>query len=573
MLEDLLVPTLGQRAFERQAARLEEAVQAHHAQAHRTFAHGCIGGPRHRRFGPINIILQHIVEEAHAILDELRLVVPLVPSFDIQRRQAAHRGAIIAQMVRPGGQGDFGTQVRRRHLQPQITLVLGHGAVHFIDEDDVGLAGGQPCFHQLGEQRAGIDFGALLASLRADQIELVAVAHRFHELVGDQHAMVQVQRLAVEIARRLADFEELLDLRVRHVEIDRRRTTAQATLADGERQAVHHPHERDDAAGLAVEADRLADAAHIAPIGADAAAARGQPHILVPGANDAIQAVRYAVQIAADRQAAPGATVGQHRSRRHEPQPADVVIDALGMFGVVGIGGRHAGKKILIGFARQQITVVQRIFAEISEQRVAAAIHRHRESPRQDFAAARPRGGCRSRRGLRQHASRHARGQRGTGIGGVGGVISCGQTGAAVCHAKLAHLYSCPLIIRGEQIGVTRHLCRSNTCPRYPQAGSPCRPGVPRPEPPQLVPGWSRYAIDSATDESRRKPHCLLNGPKRHPNRLNRQRFIHRPPPCPPQRDSFPQGLVQDCCNNPGSARCGKLDAKATAAYRFPINT
>jgi hypothetical protein len=37
--------------------------------------------------------------------------------------------------------------------------------------------------------------------------------------------------------------------------------------------------------------------------------------------------------------------------------------------------------------------------------------------------------------------------------------------------------------------------------------------------------------------------------------------------------DSFPQGLVQDCSNNPGSARCGKLDAKATAAYRFPINT
>eukprot|EP01036_Dinobryon_divergens_P043110 gene43110-57354_t len=93
--------------------------------------------------------------------------------------------------------------------------------------------------------------------------------------------------------------------------------------------------------------------------------------------------------------------------------------------------------------------------------------------------------------------------QRGAGIGGVGGVISCGQAGAAVCHAKLAHLYSCPSIIRGEQIGVTRLLCRSNTCPRYPQAGSPCRPGVPRPEPPQLVSGWSRYAIDSATHESR----------------------------------------------------------------------
>ncbi len=42
-------------------------------------------------------------------------------------------------------------------------------------------------------------------------------------------------------------------------------------------------------AGLAVEADRLADAADIAPIGADAAAARGEPDILVPGVDDAVR--------------------------------------------------------------------------------------------------------------------------------------------------------------------------------------------------------------------------------------------------------------------------------------------
>jgi hypothetical protein len=39
------------------------------------------------------------------------------------------------------------------------------------------------------------------------------------------------------------------------------------------------------------------------------------------------------------------------------------------------------------------------------------------------------------------------------------------------------------------------------------------------------------------------------------------------------QRDSLPQGLVHDCCNNPGSNRRGKLDAKAAAAYRFATNT
>ena len=120
-------------------------------------------------------------------------------------------------------------------------------------------------------------------SLGDAQDEFGAVAHRLHELVGDQHAVVQVERLAVEVAARLADLEELLDLGVRDVEVAGGRAAPQRALADRQRQAIHHPHERDDAAGLAVEADRLADAAHAAPISADAAALRRQPDILVPG--------------------------------------------------------------------------------------------------------------------------------------------------------------------------------------------------------------------------------------------------------------------------------------------------
>ncbi len=104
---------------------------------------------------------------------------------------------------------------------------------------------------------------------------------------------MEVQRLAVEVAARFADLEKLFDLGVCDVEIAGRRATPQRALADGEGEAVHHPHERDDAAGLSVEADRLADAAHIAPIGADAAALAGQPHVLVPGADDAVEAVRH----------------------------------------------------------------------------------------------------------------------------------------------------------------------------------------------------------------------------------------------------------------------------------------
>ena len=130
----------------------------------------------------------------------------------------------------------------------------------------------------------------------------------------------------------------------RDVEIAGGRAAAQRALADRQRQRIHHADERDDAAGLAVEADRLADAADVAPIGADAAAARGQPDILVPGADDAFEAVGDRVEIAGDRQAAPGAAVRQHRRRRHEPQLRDIVVEPLGVLGVVGIGRRRRGR-------------------------------------------------------------------------------------------------------------------------------------------------------------------------------------------------------------------------------------
>src|SRR5690606_10062223 len=103
-----------------------------------------------------------------------------------------------------------------------------------------------------------------------------------------------------EVARGLTDFEELLDLRVRDVEVAGGRAAAQRALADRQREAVHHADERNDAAGLAVEADRLPDAAHVAPVGADAAAARGEPDVLVPGADDAFETVVDRVEIARD---------------------------------------------------------------------------------------------------------------------------------------------------------------------------------------------------------------------------------------------------------------------------------
>ena len=222
--------------------------------------------------------------------------------------------------------------------------MLGHRPVHCVGEDDIGLAGGQTRLDQFLEQRAGIDRGADGAVLGAAQMEFAAGGDCFHEIVGEQHAVMQVERLAVEIARGFADFEEFLDLRVADIEIACRRASPQRALRNRQRQAVHHADEGNDAAGLAVEPHRLADAAHFAPIGADAAAARCQPDVLVPGVDDAFEAVVDRIEIAADRQSAPGAAIGEHWRRRHEPQLRYVVIEPLGVVLIVGIGIGDAGE-------------------------------------------------------------------------------------------------------------------------------------------------------------------------------------------------------------------------------------
>ena len=378
MLEQAHVPRLGHGAFEGHALPLQEGVEAHQTQAHRTLALGRIDGGGHGGRGAADEVLQHIVQEPHQILDEAGLLAPLQEGLGVDRRQAADGGAVHAQVVAPGVQHDLGAQVRLFDLQAQVALVRRHLAVHRVREDQIGLAGLHADVEQLGPQRTGVDGLQNRAVLGRFQVEGSADLDRLHELVGDVDAVVQVQGLAVEVARGFADLQELLDLRVVDVEVHSGRTTAQRTLADRQRQRVHHADEGDDARGLARALHLFADGADAAPVGADAAAVGGQGHVLVPDVLDAIQAVAHRVQEAGDRQAAIRAAVRQDRGRRHEPQAAHIVIKALGVFGVVREGGRNAGEHVLIAFTRQQIAVFQRLLAEIGQEVIARPIHLHR---------------------------------------------------------------------------------------------------------------------------------------------------------------------------------------------------
>ena len=178
-----------------------------------------------------------------------------------------------------------------------------------------------------------------------------------------------------------AHLDELLHLGMPDRQIDRGRTATQRALADRQRQAVHHADERDHARGFAVLADALADRAKIAPIGTDPAALRGEPHVLVPQSHDALEAVRGLVEKARDRQAATGAAVRQHGRRRHEPVLAHVVVDALGVGGVVAVMRGHTREQVLVALARQQVAVVERGAPEIGEQGVARAVDAHLAAP------------------------------------------------------------------------------------------------------------------------------------------------------------------------------------------------
>src|SRR3546814_5696939 len=92
-------------------------------------------------------------------------------------------------MVAAGGEGDFAAQVRGGDLETQVAVMLGHHAVHLVDEDDVGLAGREARFDELLEQAARVDGAADALVLGAAEVAFTAVADGFHELVGDEDAL------------------------------------------------------------------------------------------------------------------------------------------------------------------------------------------------------------------------------------------------------------------------------------------------------------------------------------------------------------------------------------------------
>ena len=237
LLEHAPVPDLGDRALEGNAFVLQERVEAHHAQAHGALAQGGVAGPGHGIGGACDEVAEHVVEEAHDVLDEARVVAPGIKGLDVERGQTADRGALRVVVIAAGRQGDLAAQVGHLDVEARQLVVLRDRPVHVVAEQDVGLAGLDARGQDADPQIARLDLSDDRAVLGRGQRPLGVVLDRAHEGVGHNHAVMQVQRLAVGIAAGgPADLDELLDLRVRDRHVAGRRAAPERALADREGQ-------------------------------------------------------------------------------------------------------------------------------------------------------------------------------------------------------------------------------------------------------------------------------------------------------------------------------------------------
>ena len=104
----------------------------------------------------------------------------------------------------------------------KVSTVSSPLNVHGVTKDDVRFTRGKARFNDFLEERTRVNGRADAAVLGADEVPFSAAAHGLHEGVSDENAVVEVQSLAVEIARCLADFEEFFNFGVVDVKIDRR---------------------------------------------------------------------------------------------------------------------------------------------------------------------------------------------------------------------------------------------------------------------------------------------------------------------------------------------------------------
>ena len=115
-------------------------MEAHHPETNRALARGRIFGLGHFIGRPVDKVLQNVIQKPHDVGNEARILAPGRKMLQIERRQAADRGPLVAQMIGARGQGNLGAQIRGFDRQAGQLLMLRQLAVYGIGKDKVGLA-------------------------------------------------------------------------------------------------------------------------------------------------------------------------------------------------------------------------------------------------------------------------------------------------------------------------------------------------------------------------------------------------------------------------------------------------
>src|SRR5690606_17433750 len=95
--------------------------------------------------------------------------------------------------------------------------MLWHRPVHRVVENNIRLTRGKTRFDKLLEQGARIGSAAHFAGLGRFQVNVPAIAHGFHKLVGQQDTVMQVQSFLVDVTRRLSVLKSFIEYRLEYM--------------------------------------------------------------------------------------------------------------------------------------------------------------------------------------------------------------------------------------------------------------------------------------------------------------------------------------------------------------------
>ena len=140
MGEQSFVPDLRHHRFPRDHIGLQEGMETHNSQPHTALALGGIFRFRHFVGRALDEVFQHIVQKTHHVVNKVFVLAPLHELLGIERRQAAHSRALLAEMVFARWQRNFGAQIGSFNFQIEQFLMLGTQIIHRVFEHHIRLA-------------------------------------------------------------------------------------------------------------------------------------------------------------------------------------------------------------------------------------------------------------------------------------------------------------------------------------------------------------------------------------------------------------------------------------------------